>query len=102
MIVQPKHAADPSHYYKPVAYQALTVDATVRSPTVPAGVRMAQVFFRVATVRMTLHGVDPVAATTGITLGDGYEEFFSVLELSTMRLVREGATSGEVHFLYYQ
>lgn len=102
MIVQPKHASDPSHYYKPVAYQALTVDDTVRSPTVPAGVRMAKVFFRVATVRMTLHEVDPVATSLGVTLSDGYEEFMSIAELNNLRLVREGATSGEVHFIYYQ
>lgn len=101
MIIQPKHAQDPSHYYKPASLQKLTVDDTVRSPTIPAGARAAKVFFRVATVRLTMDETDPVAGTTGIPHYDGYEEVYSIFELQVLRLIREGATSGEVYFQYY-
>lgn len=102
MIVQPKSSADPSDYYKFMSQQALTVDGTVRTPTVPTGCRMAHVFFRKGTVRMTMNGVDPVALTTGLTLFDGYEEFYSHLELAVMKFIKEDTDDGEVHLFYYQ
>lgn len=101
MIVQPKNSADPCQYYKPIGQQALTVDGTVRQPAVPPGCRMAHIFVRKGTVRMTMNGVAPVAATTGITLFDGYEEFWSHLELAVVKLIKEDVEDGEVHCIYY-
>lgn len=100
MIVQPKFSNDPSHYYKPIAYQALTVDNSVKSPTIPQGTRMAEVFFRGGRVRMTKHGEDPTTIF-GVPMGDGYENYMSVAELNLVRFIREGSTDGEVHLFYY-
>ncbi len=101
MIQQPKWANDPSHYYRPTSYEALTVDATVRTPTIPQGTRMAKVYFRTGPVRITWHGVNPTSSL-GVPMYDGYEEFYSVVELAAMRLIREGTDNAEVHFVYYQ
>lgn len=101
MIHQPKYAKDDSGYYKCCGYQALTVSNTAVGPTVPAGTRMARVFFRVATVRLQLDGTDPVATVSGVPHYDGYEEFYSHLELATMKLIREGANDATVYFFYY-
>ena len=87
-------------YQAPIGYQALAVDGTVRTPTIPVATRMAKAYFRGANIRITFHGVDPSGAF-GIPFYDGYEEWFSRKELNTMRLIREGATNGEVHFVYY-
>lgn len=101
MLHQPKWAKDDAGYYKCCGYQALTVSSTAVSPTIPAGTRMARVFFRTDTVRLQLDGDDPVAGSSGIPLFDGYEEFFSIRELETMKLIREGANDATVYFLYY-
>lgn len=101
MIIQPKWNQDPAGYYKPLSHQILTVDGTVRSPTRPVNARVARVFFRLETVRVTFDGNNPVAATTGVPFSDGYEEVLSWLELDAMKLIRDGGTSGEVHFIYY-
>ena len=100
MIDQPLYASDPSRYYKPVHYEELTVDGAVRTPTVPAGCRMAKAYFRGGNVRITLHSVDPTSSL-GVPFYDGYEEYFSLRELEVMRLIREGSTNGTVHFIYY-
>lgn len=100
MIVQPKSNADPSGYYKPLAYQVLTVDNSVKVPTVPPGTRMAEVFFRGGVVRMTKHGEDPTTIY-GVPMGDGYENYMSIAELNRVRFIREGSVDGEIHFIYY-
>jgi hypothetical protein len=102
MIDQPKFSGDRHGYYKPVSMEVIDVDDTVKSPTIPSpSVRMAKVFFRGAPVRVTLHNVDPVAATTGIPFYDGYEESFNYLELSALRMTREGTDNGTVYIVYY-
>lgn len=101
MIIQPKWHQDPAGYYKPLSQQILTVDGTVRSPTRPVNARVARVFFRLETVRVTFDGNNPVATSVGVPFSDGYEEVLSWLELDAMKLIRDGGTSGEVHFIYY-
>ena len=48
-----------------------------------------------------LNGTNPVSGSTGITFDDGYEEFFSKVELATMKIIRE-TEDATVHFVYYQ
>lgn len=86
---------------KALGYQVLAVDGTVQSPTLPSGTRYAKVFFRGANVRMTMHGVDPTTSF-GVPFYDGYEDVFSMIEMTNMRLTREGATNGEAHFVYFK
>jgi hypothetical protein len=102
MIWQPRHANDDHGYYKPGGYQALTVSTSVVSPTIPAGTRMAKVYFRDHTVRMRMDGTNP-NGTTGIQMHDGYEEFYSKFELAAMKLIRDSTETQDatVHFQYY-
>lgn len=46
-------------------------------------------------------GSNPASGSTGITFDDGYEEFFSGMELANMKLIRE-TEDATVHFVYYQ
>ncbi len=102
MIFQPKFAADDQYaYYKVMSQQALTVSSVAVGPTVPQGCRMARVYFRGGRVRLMLNGTNPVSGSTGITFDDGYEEFFSKVELATMKIIRE-TEDATVHFVYYQ
>ena len=101
MIIQPKWHQDPAGFYKPLSHQILTVSSSVVSPTRPVNARIARVFFRLETVRVTFDGVNPVAATTGVPFSDGYEELLSLHELDAMKLIRDGGTDAEVHFIYY-
>lgn len=90
------------HYEnKALGYEVLAVDGTVKTPTPTAGTRYAEVYMRGANVRITFHGVDPGAAF-GVPFYDGYEGIFAMTQLNGMRLTREGATNGEVHFVYYK
>lgn len=101
MINQPKYAADDQYsYYKVMSQQALTVSSSVVAPTVPQGCRMAKVYFRGGRVRMMLDGSNPASGSTGITFDDGYEEYFSKVELAGMKLIRE-TEDATVHFVYY-
>ena len=104
MNFQPRYHNDPAGYYKPcqgaTAYEDLSIDGTVKTPTPPAGARIAKIFFRGANVRVTFHGVNP-SSTVGVPFYDGYEEWFTLGELQAMRMTREGSTNGEAHIIYY-
>lgn len=102
MIQQPKYDGDPRHgYYKPLSYQALAVTTgAVVTPTIPETTRMAKVFFRGGITRITLHAAGTPAAAVGVPFSDGYEEFFSRIELDTLKLITE-TENAEVHFIYY-
>jgi hypothetical protein len=103
VIRQPRYDQDPSRYYVPCAYQALTVDGTVRSPAVPnPQIRGARVWFTAGPIRLTLDGTVPVGGSVGVPLWDGKEDTFDRPELDGMKLIREGATNGTVHFIYYR
>jgi hypothetical protein len=103
MIDQPKYSGDRHGYYTPISQEAITVNETVKMPTIPnANVRMGKVYFRGNPIRVTFDGNDPVGATTGVPFYDGYEEFFSYLELSAMKMTRDGTSNGEVHIVYYR
>lgn len=78
----------------------MSVDGTVKTPAPSEGVRMAKVYFRGPNVRVTFNSTTP-SASVGVPFYDGYEEWFSIEELSKMKLTREGASNGEAHFVYY-
>lgn len=101
---QPYSRQDPSQYYVPCAYEALTVDGTVRTPTVAntPQIRGARIWVVGGPIRMTLHNVNPVSGSVGVPLWDGHEDTFDRPELEAMRLIREGSTNGTVHFIYYR
>lgn len=102
MIFQPKYAGDHQYsYYKVVSQQALTVSSSVVGPTIPQGCRIAKAYFRGGRVRVMFDGSNPASGSTGITFDDGYEEFFSGMELANMKLIRE-TEDATVHFVYYQ
>lgn len=100
---QPQSRQDPTQYYLPCADQTLTVDGTVRSPTIPnPQIRGARAWFTAGPVRMTLTGTTPVGGSVGIPIWDGKESEFDRAELDAMKLIREGATNGTVFFVYYR
>ncbi len=99
---QPLWGNDPSQYYKPVSQQQLTVDGTVRAPTIPsAQVRGARMFVVGGPVRITLDGSAPVGGSNGLPLYDGQVDYWNANELTAMKLIRDGATNATVYFIYY-
>lgn len=101
-------ARDGQAFYRPMpssqfgtgVYEDLAIDGTVRAPTPPQYALMAKIFFRGSNVRATFHGVNP-SSVLGVPFYDGYEEWFSLDELNVMKMIREGATNGEAHIVYY-
>lgn len=98
MIIAGWHYED-----RPMGYELLAIDGTVRTPTIPdAKVRLARIFFRAGTIRMTLDGTNPVGGSVGIPFFDGYEDNFSRSELNVIKFIREGSVNGEAHIVYYR
>jgi len=86
-----------------VDYEEVTVDDTVRALDTSKLAVSNYVWLQAATatMRMTLHGVDPTASF-GIRLFDG-EQFETVIKTaSKLRFIREGASNGLVRAVYYR
>lgn len=102
MMTQPDNNGDPYYrLYKPLSYEVLAVSSTAVGPaSIPAGARIARVFFRLNTVRVSVvAGLLPTASTL-ISFADGYEEIFNRYELDNFKAIRESADA-EIHFTYY-
>lgn len=85
----------------PTASQQLTIDATVRRLTVPAGAYEGRLTFTGGPGRYTIDGQTDPSATVGYPIYDNEEKTFNLGELNNSRWIRQGGVNGQVIVTYY-